>query len=267
MNVRRWAQAPSIGSVLVVLVAVSASSAAPTVPPPRFGRSVDIGLVSGVVIVTPVAGRSFRLGTQDRNVPVGSVIDTRRGEVDLRSSRAPGDASAAANAVAVVQDAQFSRGRFKVLQRTSQRGLTVVDLITARNRHAVCATGSEASRTGRTLSAPGTRNSARPRQRRALPHPRTLQRRNCSRHDLGHHRPVRRNPHGRKPRNRRRVRLPPSPDNRRPRRSQLPRQSTRPPRITERRRRYPACLPTNRNRTTPAAQPQRTRSSSLAMLT
>jgi hypothetical protein len=134
--------------VLAVLVAVSASSAVPALRPPKFGRSVDIGLVSGVVIVTPVARRSFRLGAQDRNIPVGSEIDTRHGEVDLRSSRFPGDASAAANAASPIQDAQFSRGLFKILQRTSQRGLTVVDLATTRNVHAVCAPGSEARNRG-----------------------------------------------------------------------------------------------------------------------
>jgi hypothetical protein len=113
---------------------------------------LDIGLVSGVVIVRPVAGSSFRLGAQDRSIPVGSEIDTRHGEVDLRSARDPGDASAAANATKPVQGAQLSRGLFEILQRPSQRGLTVLDLITTPQMLSVCATGSEANVTGRRLS-------------------------------------------------------------------------------------------------------------------
>ena len=49
-----------------------AGTADASLPPPRFARSVDIGLVSGTVIVTPPGGHSFKLGNQDRNIPVGS---------------------------------------------------------------------------------------------------------------------------------------------------------------------------------------------------
>ena len=137
VRVHRWVRALAAGSMLAVLVTVSAV-AAPALPPPEFGRSVDIGLVSGVVIVKPLAGPSFRLGTQDRTIPVGSEIDTTKGQVDLRSAFAPRKASAA-RVVAAVQDGQFRGALFKFLQRPSQRGLTVIDLVTTAKMRRGCA--------------------------------------------------------------------------------------------------------------------------------
>jgi hypothetical protein len=152
MNIRCWACAASLVPGLATVVTMTASASAPALAPPTFGRSVDIGLISGVVIVRPVAGRSFRLGAEDRNVPVGSEIDTKRGAVDLRSARDLGNASAASSAAEPVQDAQFSHGLFKVVQRTSQRGLTVLDLVTSENVRRVCAVASEAKAPGRLSS-------------------------------------------------------------------------------------------------------------------
>lgn len=152
MKLRRLSQALSVGSVLAAILAGSASGA-PRLPPPTFGRSVDIGLVSGTVIVRPLAGSSFRLGAQDRNIPVGSEIDTRRGEVDLRSALAPGEASATANATRPVQDAQFRGGLFEILQPRSQHGLTVLDLVTTSSMLRACALGSTANATPGHLSS------------------------------------------------------------------------------------------------------------------
>ena len=90
-----------------------------TLPPPRLGRSVDIGLVSGTVLVTPPGGHPFKLGTQDRNIPVGSVIDTTHGRVDLRAATTP-PLGAADAANTPVQDAQFYDGAFKVAQSASR---------------------------------------------------------------------------------------------------------------------------------------------------
>jgi hypothetical protein len=83
-------------------------------PPPAFARSVDIGLVSGTVIVTPPNRLSFTLGAQDRNIPIGSLIDTAHGRVDLRS--APPPAAGGGTARATVEDAQFYDGSFRVTQ-------------------------------------------------------------------------------------------------------------------------------------------------------
>ena len=129
----------AVALIAVVLGAtVDGSSGAAGPPPPRFAHSVDIGLISGVVIVRPVGRASFRLGTQDRSIPVGSELDTRHGKVDLRS--APGPSAV----TGTLQDAQFSKGLFVIRQRRNQGGLTQVDLRSALNVQTACAAASTA---------------------------------------------------------------------------------------------------------------------------
>ena len=94
---------------------VSPTRAAPALPPPSFGRTVDIGLVSGTVIVTLPNGSSFTLTSQDRNIPIGSLIDTTRGRVDMRAAPPP----IATVAAARVEDAQFYGGAFHVRQSSA----------------------------------------------------------------------------------------------------------------------------------------------------
>jgi hypothetical protein len=91
-----------------------AAAAARTLPPPRYGRTVDIGLVSGTVTVRPPERGSFTLGAQDRNIPIGSTIDTTHGRVDLRAARPPGSGSTAHSSS--IEDAQFYDGAFTVAQ-------------------------------------------------------------------------------------------------------------------------------------------------------
>jgi hypothetical protein len=101
-------------AVLGALVAGTNATAQPAkLPPPSFGHSIDIGLVSGTVIVTPSGKHSFTLGPADRKIPVGSLIDTTHGRVDLRSASPPGSAAARAGEV---QDANFFGGGFTVRQ-------------------------------------------------------------------------------------------------------------------------------------------------------
>ena len=103
-----------IGTLLITGVADA------TLPPPRFGRSVDIGLVSGTVLVTPPGGPPFTLGTEDRSIPTGSLIDTTHGRVDLRAAPRPAPATGGAGATALrLQDAQFYDGAFRVTQSPS----------------------------------------------------------------------------------------------------------------------------------------------------
>jgi hypothetical protein len=107
------------GAVLVGVILVAGVADA-SLPPPGFGRSVDIGLVSGAVIVTPPGEHSFVLGTNDRNVPLGSLIDTTHGRVDLRAAPPPSREGAGAGASAArVEDAQFYDGSFRVTQSAS----------------------------------------------------------------------------------------------------------------------------------------------------
>jgi hypothetical protein len=126
-HARRLGRAAGAGALTSLLVlAGGATSGAAGLPPPRFAHSIDIGLVSGVVLVQPPHGGSFTLGRQDRTIPVDSVLDTTRGTVDLRTARAPGSTTKA------IQDGQFAGGRFTIIQRAAGRGLSEVDLATPR---------------------------------------------------------------------------------------------------------------------------------------
>ncbi len=126
----------AIAGVVCVALAAGGSSTAASVPAPRFGHSVDIGLISGVVIVTPPMRASFRLGVQDRSIPVGSSLDTTHGAVDLRSANGPPSGSTHGSGV---QDGHFSSGLFEVQQPRSQGGVTILDLETTLNTSRVCA--------------------------------------------------------------------------------------------------------------------------------
>ena len=127
-----------------------AAVAAKALPPPRFGHTLDIGLVSGRVIVTPPGKQPFKLGVQDQNIPIGSLLDTTRGRIDLRAAPRPGSTTAGTVRAAKVQDAEFYRGKFTVRQRA---GTTVTQILLAGGNPSACS------------------QSAQPTaQRRALPH-------------------------------------------------------------------------------------------------
>jgi hypothetical protein len=70
-------------------------------------------------VVTPPGGHPFTLGTQDRSIPTGSLIDTTHGRVDLRSAPPPAAPRAAGAAAGRVEDAQFYDGAFRVTQSPS----------------------------------------------------------------------------------------------------------------------------------------------------
>lgn len=147
-RLRRHRTRISISAVAAVAVGgcgssgTSQSAAGGGLPPPRFGRSLDIGLVSGTVVVTLPNKRSFTLGAQDRNIPIGSLLDTTRGRVDLRAATPPKTGS-----TAPLQDAQFYQGAFTVSQTTPGQA-TRVSL--AGGRFATCPSPSA----GGTASVP-----------------------------------------------------------------------------------------------------------------
>jgi hypothetical protein len=116
---------------------------AQALPPPRFGQTLDIGLVSGTVIVTPPGKKPFKLGVQDQNIPIGSLLDTTRGRVDLRAAPRPASATGAAR-TAKVEDAEFYKGKFTVRQPA---GATVTQILLAGGDPSACsATASQAAR-------------------------------------------------------------------------------------------------------------------------
>ena len=105
-------------------------TAAGAPPPPVLGKAVSASVVSGeVLIAVPAAGSAgasqkgvrFVPLTADRQVPVGSVLDTRKGTVRVVSAR---------NSAGATQAGQFSAGVFQVLQSRARRtrGLTELRL-------------------------------------------------------------------------------------------------------------------------------------------
>lgn len=110
-----------------------ASSSAPP-PPPVLGRAVNVKPVSGEVFVSLPAstarasasvpglkGRRFVPLSQARQIPVGSILDTRSGTVRMTT---------AATTRAGTQSAEFLSGVFQVLQarNRSAKGLTELRL-------------------------------------------------------------------------------------------------------------------------------------------
>jgi len=111
----------------------------PVLPPPSFGRTINIGLVSGVVIVRLPTGQSFTLGPQDRHIPIGSLIDTTRGRVDLRAAPTPGSGRASISTPRV-EDAQFYGGAFHISQA---RVLTATQILLAGGQFASCTAAAQ----------------------------------------------------------------------------------------------------------------------------
>ena len=110
------------------------TSAAQEGPVPVLGRSVNVALVSGTVLVKPKGQRKFHklLGTE--SIPTGSTVDTRPGRVRLTS---------AVNTQGAVRTSDFWAGVFRVNQRRKRNAIT--DLI-LRGRLENCGRASAAAR-------------------------------------------------------------------------------------------------------------------------
>jgi hypothetical protein len=83
-------------------------------PPPDVGRTVTVDPVGGTVSVRPPGGATVVLGAGD-TIPVGSIVDTTRGAVDLTT---------AADAVGRTQTARFRGGAFQVRQTGGAKPVT-----------------------------------------------------------------------------------------------------------------------------------------------
>jgi hypothetical protein len=111
--------------------APSRASSPSSLPPPRFGHTLDIGLVSGTVIVTPPGEKPFKLGVDDRNIPIRSLLDTTHGRVDLRAAPTPASTARSAR----FEDAEFYGGKFTVRQPA---GAVVTQILLAGGNPSVC---------------------------------------------------------------------------------------------------------------------------------
>jgi hypothetical protein len=92
------------------------SSEAP--PPPVLGQSVNLDERSGQVTVKVPGVPSYVALSQRTSVPVGSIIDARKGSVTLRTAVRGGE----------VQSAVFYGGLFQVRQPRDAAGLTELRL-------------------------------------------------------------------------------------------------------------------------------------------
>jgi Ca2+-binding RTX toxin-like protein len=108
---------------------------APPPPPPDLGRTVTVEPAGGKVTVRPPGGATVELGAGD-TVPLGSIVDTTRGAVDLTS---------AADADGGTQTANFRGGVFRVQQTGGAKPVTELVLKGA----VTCAT----ERRGRVVAA------------------------------------------------------------------------------------------------------------------
>jgi hypothetical protein len=100
--------------------------------PPVLGRTADIGPVSGLVLVklppgarassahaAAVKGTGFVPLTVPREIPVGSVIDARRGKLVVMAATAT---------AGVLGGGAFSGGIFQLVQNRRERGVTELGL-------------------------------------------------------------------------------------------------------------------------------------------
>jgi hypothetical protein len=98
-------------------------------PSPVLGERVNAAVRSGVVKIKPPGGDGFARLTEFASIPVGSVVDTRRGRVTLRTARADGG----------TQSGIFHGGLFQVLQPKAARGMAELVL---RGRRPGCRRGA-----------------------------------------------------------------------------------------------------------------------------
>jgi hypothetical protein len=86
--------------------------------PPAYGKAVGVALASGTVLVQKPGGGAFAALKGSEGIPLGSVVDARKGKVTLTSVPKPG---------AAPQTATFYDGIFKVTQSGGITQLTLVE--------------------------------------------------------------------------------------------------------------------------------------------
>ena len=110
-------------------------------PAPERGETVNVRPTGGVVMIREPRERSFRRLQQAEQVPVGSVLDTRRGKVSVTS---------AGDRPGKTQTASFHDGRFRV-EQPRRRALTTMKLVDALDGCAGDAASAARRKRGRRL--------------------------------------------------------------------------------------------------------------------
>jgi sugar lactone lactonase YvrE len=114
------------------------------VPPPKVATSVVVSVIKGQVFVKIPPSRKFVKVTSATSIPVGAVVDTKNGTVQLTS---------AADATGATQTGEFFSGVFKIVQKAATKPVT--DLVLTGGSFARCPkvkrAGASAARTVRKL--------------------------------------------------------------------------------------------------------------------
>jgi hypothetical protein len=103
---------------------------------PRLGASVVVAPLAGVVRVKPRGKGSYERLDRARRIPVGSIVDVKRGSVNLITANGGGGK----------QSGAFDGGAFVVTQESAPPGLT--DLTLAGGSTSPCAQGASPLRAG-----------------------------------------------------------------------------------------------------------------------
>jgi hypothetical protein len=93
----------------------------PQPPPPVFAKTIEATPVFGTVLVQVPGSKTFVPLANVRTLPVGSVIDARKGRVRLEAANGKGGFSFA----------DFYEGVFKLLQKKTDKGIVQLDLFGA----------------------------------------------------------------------------------------------------------------------------------------
>jgi streptogramin lyase len=110
------------------------------VPPPKLGKTVVVSVIKGQVFVKAPGSSKFVKLTAASSVPVGAVVDTTKGTVQLVS---------ASSRAGATQAGQFYAGVFKIVQRAAAKPVT--DLVLSGGSFARCPKAGSAG-----LSGPAT---------------------------------------------------------------------------------------------------------------
>ena len=86
---------------------------------PQAGRSVNVRVASGRVLIRRPGQSGFTRLTADQQIPVGSIVDTRHGAVQI---------TAAADLTGGLATGTFSKGLFKIAQRRTSHPITELTL-------------------------------------------------------------------------------------------------------------------------------------------
>jgi hypothetical protein len=111
--------------------AAPAPSPGPTaLPPPVVGKSVNVQVEKGTVLVKPPPGVALKIGvrpaqngfvalTNAAQIPVGSLVDTTHGQVGMTSAAGTGPS---------LQKGSFYSGQFKIVQKRATKAITELQL-------------------------------------------------------------------------------------------------------------------------------------------